>query len=48
MVAYNHKNKRNIDGDKDQLPMLRKVKKRGVDDSPSIDSNSAICLRKIN
>ena len=48
MVAYNHKNKRDIDGDKDQLPMLRKIMKRGVDDSPSIDSNSALCLRKIN
>ena len=48
MVAYNHKNKKDIDRNKNQLPMLRKVMKRGVNDSPSIDSNSAVCLRKIN
>ena len=48
MVASNHKNKRDIVDDKDQLPMLRKIMKRGADDSTSIDYNAANCLRKIN
>jgi hypothetical protein len=49
MVAYNHKNKKNVDSE-DITPqsLLRKLKKRNSNDSPFIDTNSSLCLRKMN
>lgn len=49
MVAYNHKNKKNV-GSESITPqsLLRKLKKRNSNDSPFIDTNSSLCLRKMN